>query len=42
MVFKAIYRPDDGGSTHLLNVCLLQRDYTELYPINLLSSSKLN
>jgi hypothetical protein len=29
---------DDGGSTHLLNVGLLQRDYTALYPRGLSSS----
>jgi hypothetical protein len=27
-----IRRPDDGGSTYLLSVCLLKRDYTALYP----------
>jgi hypothetical protein len=35
--FKGAYclhhhRPDNGGSTHLWNVCLLQRDYTVIYP----------
>jgi hypothetical protein len=29
---------DDGDSTHLWNVCLLQRDYTALYPRKLSSS----
>jgi hypothetical protein len=28
-------RPDDGSSTHLWKVCLLQRDYTALYPTRL-------
>jgi hypothetical protein len=27
-----IHRPDDIGSTHLRNVCQLQRDYTALHP----------
>jgi hypothetical protein len=27
-----IYDPDDGGSTHLWNVGLLQQDYTAKYP----------
>jgi hypothetical protein len=31
---------EDGGSMHLRNVGLLQRDYTALYPRNV-SSSKL-
>jgi hypothetical protein len=31
-------RPDDGGSTHLRNVCQFQRDYTALYTRRLLSS----
>jgi hypothetical protein len=33
-----IHRPVDGGSTHLWNVGLLQRDYTALYPRRLSSS----
>jgi hypothetical protein len=28
---KCWHRPDDGGSTHLWNVALLQQDYTVLY-----------
>jgi hypothetical protein len=36
-----IHRPDDGGSTHLWNVGLLQREYTELYPRKLSSSYPL-
>jgi hypothetical protein len=34
LIFRArlIHRSDDGGSTHLWNVGLLQRDYTTLYP----------
>jgi hypothetical protein len=31
-------RPDDGGSTHLWNVVLLHRNYTELYSRKLSSS----
>jgi hypothetical protein len=31
-------RPDDGGSTHLRNVGLLQRDCIALYPRRLSSS----
>jgi hypothetical protein len=31
-------RPDDGGSTHLCNVGLLQRDYTALHSRKLLYS----
>jgi hypothetical protein len=34
-----IYHPDDRGNTHLWNVCLLQRDYTVLYPRRLSSWS---
>jgi hypothetical protein len=34
--FRGVYylhhHPDDGGSTHLINVDLLQQDYTVLYP----------
>jgi hypothetical protein len=29
-----IHHPDDGGSTHLWNISLHQRDYTALYPIS--------
>jgi hypothetical protein len=32
---RLIHRPDDGGSTHLWNVGLLQRDYTALHPTRL-------
>jgi hypothetical protein len=31
-IVRAIYRCDNGGSKHLWNVGLLQRDYTTLYP----------
>jgi hypothetical protein len=31
MTVKVIHRIDDGGSTHLWNVGLLQQDYTEIY-----------
>jgi hypothetical protein len=31
-------RPDDGGSKHLRNICLLQRDYTALHSRRLSSS----
>jgi hypothetical protein len=36
--WKHIHHPDDGGSTHLWNVGLLQQYYTALYPIRLSSS----
>jgi hypothetical protein len=36
-----IHHPDDGGSTHLWNVGLLQQDYIVLYPRKLSSSNSL-
>jgi hypothetical protein len=30
--FEYFHRPDDGGSRHLWNIGLLERDYTALYP----------
>jgi len=35
--FRSAYLPDGGGSTHLSNVGLLQRDCTEIYHVMLLS-----
>jgi hypothetical protein len=35
--FRSAYLPDGGGSTHLSNVGLLQRDCTEIYLVMLLS-----
>jgi hypothetical protein len=35
-VDKTFHRPDDGRSTHLWNVGLLQRDYMELHPTNVI------
>jgi hypothetical protein len=29
---RVIYRPDDGGSTHIWNVGPIQSDYTALHP----------
>jgi len=34
------HSPDEGGSTHHWNVCILQRDNTALYPRRLLSSEE--
>jgi hypothetical protein len=41
MILRArpIYHPDDDGSTHLWNVCLLERDNTAIYPRKLPSSA---
>jgi hypothetical protein len=36
-----IHRPDDGGSTQLLNIGSLQHGYTALYPSRLYTSSTL-
>jgi hypothetical protein len=38
MTYCLHHRPNDGGSKHLWNVGLLQRDYTALYPRRLSSS----
>jgi hypothetical protein len=35
---ELIHRPDDGGSTHLRNVGLPQRDYMILFPRRMSSS----
>jgi len=37
---RLIHRPVDGGSTHLWNVGLLQRDYSALYARRLWSNEE--
>jgi hypothetical protein len=34
-IIRAYHRSDNGGSTHLLNIDLLQRDCMALYPTRL-------
>jgi hypothetical protein len=40
-VLLRIRHPENGGSTHLRNFCLLQRDYKAQYPRRLSSSYSL-